>query len=108
MLCWIHRCAHGALRAYPGITLVSRDADFSLSCAQAFGFDETFCLINRPFYRKVRLRACGAQAFGFDETFCLINRPFSRSQSRFFSVLRLSCSALPFARAISHFTRPPL
>ena len=43
-----------------------------------------------------------------DETLCLINVPFSRSQSRSFSVLRLSCSALPLARAISALTRPPL
>ena len=37
-----------------------------------------------------------------------INLPCSRSQSRFFSVLRLSCSALPLASAISALTRPPL
>ena len=37
-----------------------------------------------------------------------ISRACSRSQSRFFSVLRLSCSALPLARAISALTRPPL
>ena len=42
------------------------------------------------------------------ETLCLISRPFSRSQSRFFSVLRLSCSALPLASAISAFTRAAL
>ena len=42
------------------------------------------------------------------ETLCRIRRPFSRSQSRFFSVSRLSCSALPLASAISAFTNPPL
>ena len=44
----------------------------------------------------------------FDETLCLINLPFSLSQSRSFSVLRLSCSALPLASAISALMRPPL
>ena len=44
----------------------------------------------------------------FELTLCRIKRPFSRSQSFFFSVLRLSCSALPLASAISTFTRPPL
>jgi len=37
-----------------------------------------------------------------------IRRAFSRCQSRCFSVSRLSCSFLPLARPISHFTRPPL
>ena len=77
---------------------------------QVFGGDETLCLISLPLRcaRKVRLRRCAAQPFGFDETFCLIKRPFSLSQSRFFSVSRLSCCALPLASAISAFTRPPL
>ena len=44
----------------------------------------------------------------FDETLCLINLPFSLSQSRSFSVFRLSCSALPLASAISALMRPPL
>ena len=37
-----------------------------------------------------------------------IRRAFSRSQSRFFSLSRLSCSFLPLASPISHLTRPPL
>ena len=48
----------------------------------------------------------GTAAYGFDETLGLIKRPFSRSQSFFFSVSRLSCSALPLAKAISHLTLP--
>src|SRR5207244_2600377 len=44
----------------------------------------------------------------FALTLCRIRRLFSRSQSRFFSVSRLSCCALPLASAISAFTRPPL
>ena len=42
------------------------------------------------------------------DTLWRMSRPFSRSQSRCFSVSRLSCWALPLARAISTFTRPPL
>ena len=48
------------------------------------------------------------QCFVGADTLCRISRPCSRSQSRFFSVLRLSCSALPLASAISALTRPPL
>jgi cystathionine beta-lyase len=47
-------------------------------------------------------------AADFDDTLCRIRRPCSRSQSRFFSVSRLSCWALPLASAICAFTRPPL
>jgi hypothetical protein len=36
---------------------------------------------------------------------CRTRRCFCRCQSRFFSVSRLSCSFLPRASAISHFTR---
>jgi alanine-glyoxylate transaminase/serine-glyoxylate transaminase/serine-pyruvate transaminase len=53
-------------------------------------------------------RRVARQLLAGDETLCLINRPFSRSQSRFFSVSRLSCWALPLANAISALTRPPL
>ena len=42
------------------------------------------------------------------ETLWRIRRPFSRSHSRSLVALRLSCSALPLASAISAFTRPPL
>src|SRR5271169_4800456 len=38
--------------------------------------------------------------------FCRISRPRSRSQERFFSVSRLSCSFLPLPSAISIFARP--
>jgi hypothetical protein len=72
---------------------------------QSFGLDETLCLIKRPFSRKAR-RRFALQSFGLDETLCLIKRPFSRSHSRSLRVLRLSCSALPLARATSTFTRP--
>ena len=48
------------------------------------------------------------QCFAFGDTLCRIRRPCSRSQSRFFSVFRLSCSVLPLASAISALTRPPL
>jgi 7,8-dihydropterin-6-yl-methyl-4-(beta-D-ribofuranosyl)aminobenzene 5'-phosphate synthase len=41
-----------------------------------------------------------------EETLCRIRRPFSRSQSRCFSVSRLSCCAFPLASATSTFTRP--
>ena len=40
------------------------------------------------------------------QPFSRISRPFSRSQDRFFSVSRLSCSFLPRATAISTFARP--
>ena len=43
-----------------------------------------------------------------EDTLCRISLPRSRSQSRFFSVSRLSCAALPLASAISTLTRPPL
>ena len=50
--------------------------------------------ISRRRWRSARLNHRAPQAFGPDETLCLISRPFSRSQSRFFSVLRLSCCGL--------------
>ena len=54
------------------------------------------------------LQYFAAQCFAGADTLWRISRPCSRSQSRFFSVLRLSCSALPLASAISALTRPPL
>ncbi len=61
-------------------------------------------LVRRERARPSRL-ACGKASRQVAERMI---RAFSRSQSRFFSVSRLSCSFLPFARPISHFTRPPL
>ena len=50
--------------------------------------------------------SCYAWISAIQRRLAFMMRPLSRCQSRSFSVLRLSCCFLPFARPISSFARP--
>ena len=70
--------------------------------ALAFGFKDAGGGTNRHGHQADPVEQIGQQ----HQTLTRIRRCFSRSQSRCFSVSRLSCIFLPLARPTSTFTRP--